>query len=230
MTRCSIEDVRPLDPRRWKAYLCPDPSRVSAVNALAGIKTKELDAMKNETVIQPTPEGPRAPGVFLYPEGGPAMAELSDALAKLQAITPRLNDATDAANGIFRATEEILAKVGIGIDALSDVGLLKTTETEASAPYAEEHLSLVYERIAGKYRIGFFVITKKFDSRMELTSDDLSASTPWDQAPREWKLTGVAKLPDLITRIASDAEKIAEEAEAATSTMKALLSDLQSSK
>lgn len=183
--------------------------------------------MNDQPETTTTPEGQRAPGVFLS-EGAPAMAELSEALAKLAAITPRLNAATDGANTVFRATEELLGKIGIGIDASVFVDVLKSKGAD-QGPVVDEVLILVYERIGGKYRVGFDVHTSTWvgDPESPTTiSDEFAGATAWDQSPREWKLKGVSELAQLIAQIAEEADKLTTGAESATTAVQALLHDL----
>lgn len=163
------------------------------------------------------------------------MAELRDALKKLGGITPRLNKATDEANAVFRATEDLLTKLAIGIDAAVDVMPLRdddVSEEEGVPPVrTSETLRLVYGRITGRMRLGFHVETIRSNPDTREDGDGVLAIefdrlVAWDQAPREWKLTGIVKLPELISTIAESAEGMVDNAEAATIAAKKMLADL----
>ena len=177
-----------------------------------------------------------APGVFVSTKDM-GMAELGDAFRKLTEITPRLNRATDAANAAYRTTEEILTKLGIGIDAEVDALDLsdETEQNEESGmlKWTSRKLRLTYERIGAKYRLGFKVIKERHFSKdgnpddFEFLGAEIEELTVWDNAGRLWKLAGIAALAELITTIAEKAEELSASAEAAGKMVNSILRDLE---
>ena len=177
-----------------------------------------------------------APGVFVLSQEQESMGDLASAFKKLSAATPKVNEATDAANTAFRATEEILASNGVGLEAQIEVVRLDDTTTRSergTLHSVTQTLHLVYRRIAGKYRIGFEVVEDNSinptggPEDWEFLGGEKQESIPWDQASRAWKLRGVVKLYELIDDIASSASRISEEASAATSVLADVLADLE---
>jgi hypothetical protein len=122
------------------------------------------------------------------------MEELKKAVDKLRDSTRRLNEATDKAGAIINEVEAMLASIGVGRYGCAIV----------SADHNHEHgisvyTSLVYARIAGKYRIG-----------VEWGhSDDPESNTlkPWAECSREEKLQSFAKLPDLLEKLSAEVDQ-----------------------
>ena len=99
-------------------------------------------------------------------------------------------------------------------------------ETPLKSVERAEFLFLVYERIAGKHRIGF-TLNRWTQSGCETVVDEYDDPIPWDQAPREWKLRGVTKLCELIEEIASTASDLAATATDAAVAAESILRDVK---
>jgi hypothetical protein len=163
------------------------------------------------------------------------MGELRNALTKITGIAPRLNKATDEVNDAFRATESLLAKVGIGIDSTIEVVRLgdeKKSEYdhEIGQDYVEttaRDLLLTYERISGKLRIGFRIRIGSFITQKAPYAYRFESPVTWDQAPREWKLMGIQKLSNLIQKIADEGTQLAVDAENAIHAVNDLLREVR---
>lgn len=160
--------------------------------------------------------------------------ELRDAFAKIAEVVPRLNTVTDEVNSAFRMTEELLGKLGVGIDAAARVTRLSEEKKSARDENAEEYsvtyaedLLLIYERIAGKFRLGFQTkSTSSITTGYEL-SCEYGVAIPWDQASREWKLRGVQQLSELIRYVADEAIELATKAEEAIAAVNDLFRDVR---
>lgn len=87
---------------------------------------------------------------------------------------------------------------------------------------------LVYDRIGGKYRLGFVeMTTESFEAPLGSSPNHTFGDpVPFDGAPREWKLEGIVQLPKLVTTLADEALRLAKNAETAVGTVNEILQDL----
>jgi hypothetical protein len=212
--------------------------------------------MKKISEVPNAPESTQAPGDFVLrvrdAERRPAqtmtvtvvaaqrgedttMGDLADSIKKLAALTPRLNEVTNGANLAFRAAEDAVGSLGVGITAFVDVADVHSssrTRGSGERKYVEnviESIDLVYERISGKFRIGFQLCTTVAPADDPYNSvDEFDDPIAWDQASREWKLMGVTVLPSLIQNIIEKAQELMLKAEDATIAVDEILGDLPS--
>lgn len=175
----------------------------------------------------------QARGVFAFQEDT-LMGDVADSLRNLAEITPKLNRVTDAVNAAFRATEDILGKLGIGLDGAVGVG----GSSESSTPLKDEdgnrtgsnrnfcdQLFLVYERMSGRYRLGFKVQHTEWVGEDEDVNEFLEPMA-WDQAPRSMKLKGVQEIAALLAEITAEAESLLSAGDAAAIRVQELLSTI----
>ena len=195
--------------------------------------------MANILTTHIAPENLRVPGVPVSTSISPiprkegrAMADLAESLKKLASTAPRLNQTTDAVNAAFRKAEEYLEGTCIGLEArvpvcelMSYDSTVKNGSVDDHIVQVEEHLSLSYTRIAGRFRLAL----EQWNTTLGGEEGDtqvLSEGKAWDQAPRAWKLAGIVALPRLVEEIVRKAEKLVNEADAAQSALTAVLADL----
>ena len=160
------------------------------------------------------------------------MANVSDAMKKLAVAAPKLNKATDAVNATFRAAEEYLNGLSLGIETsvfVSKVMVAIDEDNEAEArPGAEttERTFLEYSRIGGRFRLAIGK-TRETMFGMDTLDSKVLPSLAWDQAGRIEKLEAVAKLPELLDELAKQAEILAEAAEKASGAVAEILGGMK---
>jgi len=156
--------------------------------------------------------------------------ELTSHMERIRSLSPKLNKATDQAAGIVDRIEKFLSdECSIGISAaipFLDVSTGRKSLCEVS--------SLVYERIAGKFRVGIVVQTYR-ENVTDLQTNSLTTESvkrevaAWSSADRETKLASFEKLPEMLKEIAEKAEKATASVGAAAKSAEAVLKALEAS-
>ena len=130
---------------------------------------------------------------------------LKDALKRLSAISPKLNAATDEAAGVVAVVETFLNETcSIGLSV--DVPLEGVSEAGSHAPAA-----LSYRRVEGRYRLAVVIWATDEPDRGDQAKGGLLVR-PWVSAPRDLKLRSFSKLPELLTQLAEEAERLTDAA------------------
>lgn len=187
-----------------------------------------------------TPARRKSAGVSALQKESP-VAALADAVKKISKLTQPLNSSVDGATKLFRATEEVLGKLGVGIDGAVEIYTTTTTEQrenplygrddepENTPYYVARELQLIYLRIGGKYRIGFQERVYEYvgtNSHGTLVRNEVENCIPWDQAPREWKLDGANELTTLVETMAEKIQRLIDNVTPAIAAVDTLLKDL----
>ncbi len=139
--------------------------------------------------------------------------KLKKAVRALREVSPKLNEATNAANDVVEQVEKFLN------DECS-IGLPCWILAEKVAPEdgpTGQHLWLGYDRINGKFRIAVEQLVEHGDRQESL------GPQPWASCPRDVKLTTLHKLPKLLDTIAEEAHKMAEKNDATVEAVQEIL-------
>lgn len=162
-------------------------------------------------------------------------SELRAKLAKLRAVAPQLNEATEEANRIVSVVERFLGEelsLGIGestgfyenYQMASDDQDEDEDDPAAWKVYRRSYLE--YGRIGGKYRI-FITQQTVRDIDPHSNSDEMkilaTEEIAWSSCPREVKLRAFTKLPELLEAIVDQALELTAEAAKTAETVRDLL-------
>ena len=185
--------------------------------------TAQLQAMGPATLAAAARAGDRE----TTPKTEGFMADVSAAMEKLAKAAPKLNRATDAANAIFKAVEDYLGTLSLGIESsvfvtADDVADDEGENAEGKAVEVEVRSFLEYARVGGRFRLAIGAVKVRSFGTDEL-SRQILPTIAWDQATRLEKLVAVEKLPDLIEQLATEAERLAEAADSASSAVAKIL-------
>ena len=125
--------------------------------------------------------------------------KMKKALAALREVSPKLNDATNAANEVVEQVEKFLndeCSIGLPCWILAD-------KIESDEGPTIRHLWLGYDRVEGKFRIAVEQLVEHAGRQENL------GPQPWSSYPRDIKLTTLPKLPKLLEAIADEANRMA---------------------
>jgi hypothetical protein len=159
--------------------------------------------------------------------------ELRDRMAKLRAIAPRLNKATDDATRALSEVDKFLEELGIGVTV--QTGSFHDGPPHAMGFDADKpgeivsSFYLAYGRLNGRYRIH---VNECVDQRGPNENNMMDWNTlmtelyAWESCPREIKLRSVAKLPELLDLILARAEGLSEAAIESTEAVNGMLASL----
>ncbi|MFH1108734.1 MAG: hypothetical protein V1790_06020 [Planctomycetota bacterium] len=156
--------------------------------------------------------------------------ELKNHIERIRSLSPKLNEATDQAAAIVDRVEKFLSdECSVGITAR--VRFTDAVEREAPRKGLSETLYLVYERIAGKFRVGVAVEwwgQKAVNFSISfLTPERIKREvTAWPSVDRETKLAAFEKLPEVLQEIAEKTEKATASVGAAAKSAEAILKAL----
>lgn len=144
---------------------------------------------------------------------------LSDQIAQLRAITPRLHAVTDEAARIVRIVETFLGEeCKLGLAAHCD---FDEVDDQRGAPIACKRLE--YGRIDGQFRL----IIAEIDIDVEAYEERTYLSrTAWVNCTREMKLRSIEYIPNLLAAINQKVKSTIKQTEEATVKVNALLQDL----
>jgi hypothetical protein len=140
-------------------------------------------------------------------------------------LAPQLNRLADEAARAVREIERLLAD-----DLGSSVPAEVLVHTSRKFPDVEEHTSLAYRRVGGKFRIAVvrerctdFVNQENFADRAWKTLSE----TPWLECPRDEKLMTFPKVPELLDEIAANVEQSIAAIHVARPAVEAALNSLK---
>ncbi len=123
---------------------------------------------------------------------------LRQSVERLRALSLKLNEATDKASEVVVLVEAFLNNdCSIGLPASVDVYRYEEDE-------GVEQLVVSYERWNGEYQI-VVTLSSWFVPTGEGTTH---VRKPWAQCPRDLKLKALQKLPELLHKVAEEAEKL----------------------
>jgi len=152
--------------------------------------------------------------------------ELRKRMVRLRELAPRLNSATDQASRLVRMVENFLVEeLHIGISA-------ESTPFNSWSPGEDEdgrarmiRQTLAFGRVGAAYRI-------HVAEEISLADDDgcrqwLVSKQPtlWPSCGRETKLRAVEKLPELLDKIISETERLAETVDDTASTIESMIGE-----
>ena len=155
--------------------------------------------------------------------------ELSEALKRLETISPKLNTATDTASEVVRLVESFLnEKCSLGIRAWVTVTLRADAEDDPQGQQdkilVESSRILLYDRPQGdSFRICLQDVEYGSEGDGGPPVIFKGKPVPWAEAGRFDKLESFAYLPELLEDIANEAEKMLKGAEKATVTSKQIM-------
>ncbi len=148
--------------------------------------------------------------------------ELRKQVERLLAVAPRLNAATDEANRVAQPSRELLnEELSLGISAKIGTSTpgpatRRTRPSTPASPTAAWRASTASTSPRSPTRTSR--ATTGYNTQ-EISRQD----TPWSSCPREVKLKAFEGLPDLLYRIANDAEEMATAADATAKTVAEML-------
>jgi L-fucose mutarotase/ribose pyranase (RbsD/FucU family) len=148
--------------------------------------------------------------------------ELKKRLDALRAVAPRLNAATDDANRIVAMVEKVLVdELNLGVPAEATFAHYPDGRDDDGVE-VERLETLAFKRVNGRYRIVVETLIREAMGHQDVHSLE---DTPWPSCTREQKLNALPKLPLLLDRILSQSQKLAEAAEEAAESIKAMLAE-----
>src|SRR5690348_4821738 len=139
-------------------------------------------------------------------------------------MAPKLNSATDEASAVIREVERFLGEeLSIGVSGKSDPFAQRVGEPTEDGSATTIFSYLVYGRVAGKHRS--YVVESLEREHEDVVGWDVISEdhTPWSSCSREVKLASFAKLPDLLGKIADEAEKLSRETVETSKTVRDIL-------
>lgn len=143
---------------------------------------------------------------------------LSDQIAQLRAITPRLHAVTDEAARIVQIVETFLGEeCKLGLAAYYDFD--HVDDRRGATVFCR---SLEYGRIDGQFRL----LISEVDIDPETDERNSLSRTAWVNCTREMKLRSIEYIPDLLAAIGQKVRSTIKQTEEATVKVNALLQDL----
>ena len=152
--------------------------------------------------------------------------ELKSRMARLRALAPRLNSATDQAARLGNLVEKFLVEeLRMGISAESSP--FNSWSMGADEVGNEQRViqTLVFGRASGGYRLHVVEAIERIDAQAGAQDVISRKATLWSSCGRETKLRAVDKLPELLDKITLEAERLAETAGASESKIGAMIGD-----
>ena len=145
--------------------------------------------------------------------------ELRQSVERLRALSPKLNEATDNASELIAAVETFLNDdCSIGLPAS-----VVTNRTLDDEQMFTEFFTVSYERWGGKFRI-VVELAHGCDPTGEMS---IIVNKAWDQCPRDLKLKALQQLPELLNKVADEAEKVIGETSKTTEVISDMLAALR---
>jgi hypothetical protein len=148
-------------------------------------------------------------------------SSIKQSLSQLREVIPQLNKAADEAAAIVQSVEKELAELGVGIEA--EVLIAGQHKTKTVKEYLGErpwfsasNTSLAYRRVQAGAKSAFRIT-------VVVEKENVDA-TPWSECPRDVKLASFPKLPELLEKLIANAMEAKETVEAATATVRKMLS------
>jgi hypothetical protein len=149
--------------------------------------------------------------------------ELREKVAALRAVAPKLNAATEEVGAIVKAVEAMLTvELNLSINAEAQP-FDQADRNDAEGRPIRTASCLAYGRVDGKYRIYVSTETGELDGDGGWLRTVDRSETPWSSCPRDIKLRSFVSLPELLGRIADEAERLATSATKAAGTVRDLL-------
>jgi hypothetical protein len=149
--------------------------------------------------------------------------ELREKVAALRAVAPMLNATTEEVGTIVKAVEAMLTvELNLSINVESQA-FDQADRNDAEGQPIRTSSCLGYGRVDGKYRIYVSTETGELDHDGGWLRTVDRSETPWSSCPRDIKLRSFVSLPDLLGRIADEAERLATSAAKAAGTVRDLL-------
>jgi hypothetical protein len=152
--------------------------------------------------------------------------ELREKLARLRAVAPELNAATDEVAKVIQAVEKFLDGLNLGVSSQSshfdEAPLLEPDHDpdEDDRPIVFSYLA--YGRVSGRYQFYILKTTERRDREncWEVIAEE---KTPWTSAPREVKLASFERLPVLLEKIADRTAGMVEQASTTSKLVREVL-------
>jgi hypothetical protein len=145
------------------------------------------------------------------------LGDLKNELARLRALTPKLNAATDRATKVVLAVERFLYdECEFGL-----VASIRVIEGRDEDESIESGQVLEYGRWDGRFKL----LVYDFEAPCNGPTF-YGEKTPWINAPRNKKLATVYAIPSLLREVGRVVEKAIREADSDTSTIEHFLADL----
>jgi len=152
--------------------------------------------------------------------------ELKKRMARLRAIAPRLNSATDQASKLVALVEKFLVEeLHMGISAESSEFNSWSAGKDEDGNSRMVYQTLAFGRVNAAYRIHVVDEMGIVDDEggwRELVSRQ---ATLWPSCGRETKLRAVEKLPELLDMIIKETERLAETADETASKIGEMIGD-----
>jgi hypothetical protein len=141
--------------------------------------------------------------------------ELKKRMGRLRAIAPRLNSATDQASKLVAMVEKFLvSELHIGIPASVAFDCCDEGEGDEGETLQAVRC-LAFGRVGGVFRVHVAIKHNVIlDDEAETSITTGTDSVLWPSCDRETKLKAFEKLPELLDTITSEAERLAQTAEA----------------
>ncbi len=152
--------------------------------------------------------------------------ELKQRMARLRAIAPRLNNATDQASKLVALVERFLTEeLRIGISAESSGFNSWSAGKDEDGKSLMVHQTLAFGRVNGAYRIHVVDELRIVDDEGGPQGLVSRQATLWPSCGREIKLRAVEKLPELLDKIINETERLAETAGETSTRIGAMIGD-----
>ena len=144
-------------------------------------------------------------------EGPDPAVRISASIQKLAASAANLNKASDEFGKHALAVNEALQRLNIGIEVWQ---LIKQTPSDDGS---EVNDYVGYARVDGHWGLALSTVHHEFDGEVE--SDEEWA---FNDGPRSLRIEAIDKLPDLLDKIAGEAEKAARKLESSVGIAEAI--------
>jgi hypothetical protein len=152
--------------------------------------------------------------------------ELKNRMARLRAIAPRLNSATDQTSKLVRMVETFLVdELHIGISAETSEFNSWPAGKDEDGNSRTVYQTLAFGRVGAAFRIHVVDEMRIVDDEGGFQGLVSREQTPLPSCGRETKLRAVEKLPELLDMIIQETERLAETADETASKIGAMIGD-----